>query len=125
MRRDGADARLDNVAVMSFPEGPPTGDPQRYATDGRDAEGVSPTAETEDSTTAALLADDPSGGTTDPDAATADGEQDSGGNSRAADWDGASRDTSVQQEGRGERAATPGGALGPGTTATGGGTSLN
>ena len=110
---------------MSFPEGPPTGEPQRYATDGRDAEGTSPTADPEDSTTAAQLSPDPSEGATESDAVAADGEDDRGGNPRAADWDGASRDTSVQEDGRGERASKPGGALGPGTTATGGGTSLD
>lgn len=111
---------------MSFPEGPPTDEPQRYATDGRDAEGTSPTAEPEDSTTAAQLAEDPSEGTTESDATAADGEAESGGpNTRAADWDAASRNTAVQENGRGERASKPGGALGPGTTATGGGTSLD
>jgi hypothetical protein len=111
---------------MSFPEGPPTGEPQRYATDGRDAEGTTPTAEPEDSTTAALAAEDPSEGTSDSDAAAGDGERESGGaNSRAADWDESNRNTAVQQDGRGERASKPGGALGPGTTATGGGTSLD
>jgi hypothetical protein len=110
---------------MSFPEGPPTGEPQRYATDGRDADGTSPTAEPEDSTTAALLSADPSEGTTASDAVAADGEVDGGGNPRAADWDGTNRDTAVQEDGRGERASKPGGALGPGTTATGGGTSLD
>jgi hypothetical protein len=111
---------------MSFPEGPPTGEPQRYATDGRDAEGTTPTAEPEDSTTAALAAEDPSDGTTESDAAAGDGERESvRSNANAADWDEADRNTAVQEDGRGQRASKPGGALGPGTTATGGGTSLD
>jgi hypothetical protein len=110
---------------MSFPEGPPTDEPQRYATDGRDAEGTSPTAEAEDSTTAAQLAEDPSEGAGEADTARAEGEQGSGDtDASGADWDTANRSTAVQHEGRDERASKPGGALGPGTTATGGGTSL-
>jgi hypothetical protein len=117
---------MDSVTVMSFPEGPPSDEPQRYATDGRDADGTSPTAEAEDSTTAALPSEDPSEGTSESDASPADVEQESGdANVAAADWDGADRNTAVQQDGRGERASKPGGALGPGTTATGAGTALD
>ena len=117
---------MDSVADMSFPEGPPTDEPQRYATDGRDAEGTSPTADIEDSTVAAQLTEDPSEGTADSDGIPADAEQESGeGNASAADWDSANRSTAVQEDGRAVRASKPGGALGPGTTATGAGTSLD
>ncbi len=116
---------MTSVADMSFPEGPPTDEPQRYATDGRDAEGTSPTADAEDSTTAAQLTEDPSEGTADSESIPADAEQQSGEtNANAADWDEGNRNTAEQEEGRAVRAAKPGGALGPGTTATGAGTSL-
>jgi hypothetical protein len=110
---------------MSFPEGPPTGEPQRYATDGRDAEGTSPTAEPEDSTTAAQLETDPSEGTSDSGAVSTESQKNSGQSTSAADWDSGNRNTAAQEDDRGQRAAQPGGALGPGTTATGGGTSLD
>ena len=105
---------------MTFPEGPPTDEPQRYATDGRDAEGTSPTADATESTTAALAADDPSEGSSDSAAGSGSGTAANG-----ADWDDADRNTAGQPDDRGERAPKPGGALGPGTTATGGGTSLD
>lgn len=111
---------------MSFPEGPPT-EPQRFATDGRDAEGTSPTAEPEDSTTAALGAEDPSASGVAPHAPEDVGQPDAqahdGGD--PADLDQADRDQTDQDETQEKRASKPGGALGPGNTATGAGTALN
>jgi hypothetical protein len=107
---------------MSFPEGPPSEAPQQYATDGRDADGTSLTASAEDSTTMALSAEDPSVGAIAPTApadAVSPDEQD------AADLDQADRDQTDQDDDSDKRASTPGGALGPGTTATGAGTSLD
>ncbi len=111
---------------MSFPEGPPTDEPQRYATDGRDAPGTSPTADGEDSTTAALRSDDPSetdvGPSAPQDAGMPSAEAHPGGD--PADVDQADRDQTDQDETQAKRASQPGDALGPGNTATGAGTAL-
>jgi hypothetical protein len=111
---------VGTVAFMSFPEGPPpagqtSDEPQRYATDGRDAEGTVPTASAEDSTTAALASDDPSA-TPDDSTAPADGAE--------TQLDDADRDQTDQDDEDEKRAYSPGGALGPGNTATGAGTAL-
>lgn len=111
---------------MSFPEGPPTDAPQRYAIDGRDAEGTSPTASVEDSTTAALAAEDPSASEVGPNAPAGSHEAGAarpGGD--PVDLDQADRDQTDQDDDSEKRASKPGGALGPGTTATGAGTSLD
>jgi hypothetical protein len=114
------------VVIMSFPEGPPTDGVQRFATDGRDAEGTSPTAGLEDSTTAALQADDPSmtgsGSAEVTEAAAPTAATHAGGD--AADLDQADRDQ-TDSENSDTRANAPGGALGPGNSATGAGTALN
>ncbi len=120
-------AAVASVAVMSFPEGPPTDEPQRYATDGRDAEGTNPTADAEDSTTAALRTPDPSATETGPnapeEAATPSTDIHPGGD--PADVDQADRDQTDQDDDREKRASKPGDALGPGNTATGAGTALD
>ncbi|MFC0681665.1 hypothetical protein ACFFGH_27865 [Lysobacter korlensis] len=109
---------------MSFPEGPPTDAPQRYATDGRDAEGTSPTAEPEDSTSAALQSKDPSATVIGAAAAARPtAEAHPGGD--PDDLDQADRDQTDQDDTQSKRASKPGGALGPGNTATGAGTSLD
>jgi hypothetical protein len=111
---------------MSFPEGPPSGDPQRYATDGRDADGTSPTADAEDSTAAALRSDDPSttdAGPSSPSEAARPSDHASPGGD-PDDVDQADRDQTDQDDTSDKRASKPGGALGPGNTATGAGTAL-
>jgi hypothetical protein len=112
---------------MSFPEGPPTDAPQRYATDGRDAEGTSPTAEPEDSTSAALRSADPSATEVGPNAPTEAAQPAAtthpGGD--PADLDQADRDQTDQDDTQEKRASKPGDALGPGNTATGAGTALD
>jgi hypothetical protein len=100
---------------MSFPVGPPTEEPQRYATDGRDAEGTLPTAAVEDSATAALAGNDPSA----PGASAAETSS-----ANLAQVDQADRDQTDREDGE-KRASAPAGALGPGNTATGAGTALH